>query len=216
MIQNMHPVSLLQIYGAIDIAILIDLIFVCLTPLSTIFQLYHGDQSYWWKKPEYPERTTDHGQATVKFYHLRLRVECTLFCNLYSRARTHAVWVKGLYELLGSPTTYLIEPSRPRYRYKFIQKWNLIVAHWHVDIFTAVQTFIRHSHRFDWVLLMLLFFFVNKKFKDTKGVIRNCKLKNRQYTGQKKKEKSTNNDLQNTTQKNIDLSKTKATKKKKE
>ena len=62
---------------------------------------------------------------------------------------------------------------------------------------------------------MLLFFFVNKKFKDTKGVIRNCKLKNRQYTGQKKKEKSTNNDLQNTTQKNIDLSKTKATKKKK-
>jgi hypothetical protein len=30
-------------------------------------------------KPEYPERTTDHGQATGKLYHLRLRVECTLF-----------------------------------------------------------------------------------------------------------------------------------------
>jgi len=27
----------------------------------------------------YPERTTDHGQATDKLYHLRLRVECTLF-----------------------------------------------------------------------------------------------------------------------------------------
>jgi hypothetical protein len=26
-----------------------------------------------------PERTTDHGQATGKLYHLRLRVECTLF-----------------------------------------------------------------------------------------------------------------------------------------
>jgi len=26
----------------------------------------------------YLERTTDHGQATVKLYHLRLRVECTL------------------------------------------------------------------------------------------------------------------------------------------
>ena len=25
------------------------------------------------------ERTTDHGQATGKLYHLRLRVECTLF-----------------------------------------------------------------------------------------------------------------------------------------
>jgi len=53
--------------------------FLCLTPLSAIFQLYHGDQLSWWKKPEYPERTTDHGQATGKLYHLRLRVECTLF-----------------------------------------------------------------------------------------------------------------------------------------
>ena len=26
-----------------------------------------------------PEKTTDHGQATGKLYHLRLRVECTLF-----------------------------------------------------------------------------------------------------------------------------------------
>jgi len=56
-----------------------DLIFGVLTPLSTIFQLYHGDQFYGWKKLEYPERTTDHGQATIKLYHTRLRVECTLF-----------------------------------------------------------------------------------------------------------------------------------------
>ena len=32
-------------------------------------------------------------------------VECTLFCNLQSWARTHAVLVIGLYELLGNPTT---------------------------------------------------------------------------------------------------------------
>jgi hypothetical protein len=49
--------------------------------------------------------TTDHGQATGKVYHLRLLVERTLFCNLQSRARTHAVLVLGLYELLGNPTT---------------------------------------------------------------------------------------------------------------
>ena len=64
------------------ISVLVDLIFLIFgvfTPLSAIFQLYHGDQFQWWKKLEYPERTTDHGQATGKLYHLRLRVECTFF-----------------------------------------------------------------------------------------------------------------------------------------
>ena len=32
------------------------------------------------------------GKQLENFYHLRLRVECTLFCNLQSRARTHAYW----------------------------------------------------------------------------------------------------------------------------
>ena len=56
------------------------------------------------EEAEYPETTTDHGQAISKLYYLQLRVECTLFCNLQSRARTHAVLVIGLYELLD-PTT---------------------------------------------------------------------------------------------------------------
>jgi hypothetical protein len=43
-----------------------DLIFGVLKPLSATFQLYHGDQFYWWRKPEYSERTTDHGLATGK------------------------------------------------------------------------------------------------------------------------------------------------------
>jgi hypothetical protein len=44
---------------------------------------------------------------------MRLRVECTLFRNLHSRARTHAVLLIGMYELLGNPSTQLIElPKR--------------------------------------------------------------------------------------------------------
>ena len=41
-------------------------------------------------------------------------------------------------------------------------------------------------------------------FKDTNGIIRSRKSKDRQYNGQKKKDKRTNNDLQNTTQKTKD------------
>jgi hypothetical protein len=40
---------------------------LCLMPLSAIFQLYHGNQFWRWKKPKYPVRTTNHGQAVVSF-----------------------------------------------------------------------------------------------------------------------------------------------------
>ena len=42
---------------------------ICLTPFSTIFQLYRGGQLYLWRKPDYPEKTTDLPQVIALTTH---------------------------------------------------------------------------------------------------------------------------------------------------
>ena len=48
------------------------LVLCCITPLSTIFQLYRGSKLYWEKKPEYQEKTTDLPQVTDKLDQIML------------------------------------------------------------------------------------------------------------------------------------------------
>jgi hypothetical protein len=50
---------------------------------NNISVIYRSSQFYWWRKPEYPEKTTDMSQVNDKLYHMLYQVHIAM-----SRVRT--------------------------------------------------------------------------------------------------------------------------------
>ena len=134
----------------------------CLTPLSAIFQLHHSDRFQWWKKSVYLERTTDNRQTTGKLYHLRLRVECTLVCNLQSRARTNAALVIGLYDVLVIQLPNSLSHPGPRGKLRYTRGNNMYYEHMYGFAQASTGTTIHpalilfeQSNCLDWISILL-------------------------------------------------------------
>ena len=126
---------------------------MCLAPFSTILHLYRGDQFYWWRKPKYPDKTTNLSSVTG-FQLTTLVVICT---DCISSC-------KSTYHTITTTTAPILNINKTCF-------WSFLIipnATW--------LNFPCNGYLFFWIVYLPY-----ETLEDIKGIVRSCKSnKNRQ------------------------------------